>query len=183
MENDLHARVQTLARLRRCRIGVSDRWDSSGGTDRHNYLTSYTAPAALLSSANSASPLAQRGKDLRRLLRPRRWPCGGRAADQCDELAALIKKTRSHETIAKCVGLAKRPRSAEGLPFSSSRIGRRPVGNSLDDLIGGNEKPRRNCQTERFRGTEVDHQLEFRRCLHRKLGRLFAIEHAAGVDA
>jgi hypothetical protein len=59
-----------LARLRRGRIGVSDRGDSSGGNDCYNYLTSYTAPAALLSSANSASPLAQRGKDLRRLLRP-----------------------------------------------------------------------------------------------------------------
>ena len=79
MENDLHARVQTLARLRRGRIGVSDRWDSSGGTDRYNYLTSYTAPAALLIPANSASPLAQRGKDLRRLLRP---PKSGRAAER-----------------------------------------------------------------------------------------------------
>jgi hypothetical protein len=62
MENDLHARVQTLARLRRGRIGVSDRWNSSGGTDRYNYLTSYTAPAALLIPANSASPFAQPGK-------------------------------------------------------------------------------------------------------------------------
>ena len=60
MENDLHARVQTLARLRRGRIGVSDRWDSSGGTDRYNYLTSCTAPAALLIPANSPSPFAQR---------------------------------------------------------------------------------------------------------------------------
>ena len=41
MGNDLHARVQTLARLRRGRIGVSDRWDSSGGTARDNYLTRY----------------------------------------------------------------------------------------------------------------------------------------------
>jgi hypothetical protein len=32
-------------------------------------------------------------------------------AEQRDELAALIKKTSSHETIAKCVGLTKRPRS------------------------------------------------------------------------
>ncbi len=50
MGNDLHARVQTLARLRRGRIGVSDRWDSSGGTARDNYLTCYPAPAALLDS-------------------------------------------------------------------------------------------------------------------------------------
>jgi len=31
---NLHARVQTLARPRRGRIGVSDRWDSSGGAAR-----------------------------------------------------------------------------------------------------------------------------------------------------
>ena len=48
MENDLHARVQTLARLRRGRIGVSDRWHSSGGTARDDYLICYRAPAALV---------------------------------------------------------------------------------------------------------------------------------------
>jgi hypothetical protein len=31
--DDLHGRVQTLARLRRGRIGLSDRWDSSGRSD------------------------------------------------------------------------------------------------------------------------------------------------------
>src|SRR5262249_50266888 len=55
-----------------------------------------------------------------RRLRPRR-----RAAEQRDELAPSIKKTRSHGTIAKRAGLAKRPRSAKGLPFSSSRVGRK----------------------------------------------------------
>jgi hypothetical protein len=39
--------------------------------------------------------------------------------------ASPIKKTRSHGTIAKRAGLAKRPRSAKGLPFSSSRVGRK----------------------------------------------------------
>ena len=47
------------------------------------------------------------------------------AAEQRDELAPPIKKTRSHGTIAKRVGLAKRPKLANGLPFSSSRIGRK----------------------------------------------------------
>jgi len=42
--------------------GVSDRWDSSGATDRYNYLTSYAAPETLLIPANSASPFAQPGK-------------------------------------------------------------------------------------------------------------------------
>ena len=60
-------------------------------------------------------------------------PRGCVAADRRDELAALIKKTRSHGTIAKGAGLAKRPKPAKGLPFSSSRVGRqRPVRNSLD---------------------------------------------------
>src|SRR5262249_46249192 len=51
----------------------------------------------------------------RRLLRARRErPRRRRAAEQRNELAAPIKKTRSHGTIAKRVGLAKRPRSAKG---------------------------------------------------------------------
>src|SRR5262249_47172197 len=67
-----------------------------------------------------------------RLLRPRRERPRRGAADQRDEIAASIKKTRSHGTIAKRAGLAKRARSAKGLPFSSSRIGcQRPVRNSF----------------------------------------------------
>jgi hypothetical protein len=37
-----------------------------------------------------------------------------RTAEQRDKLTASIQKTRSHGTIAKRVGLAKRPRSAKG---------------------------------------------------------------------
>src|SRR5262249_46868436 len=61
----------------------------------------------------------------RRLLRARRDRPHCRAAEHCNELAAPIKKTRSHGTIAKRVGLAKRPKPAKGLPFSSSRVGRK----------------------------------------------------------
>ena len=51
----------------------------------------------------------------RRLLRARRErPRHRCAAEQRDKLTASIKKTRSHGTIAKRVGLAKRPRSAKG---------------------------------------------------------------------
>jgi Transposase domain (DUF772) len=85
MGNDLHARVQTLARLRRGRIGVSDRWDSSGGTARDNYLTCYPAPAALLDS-----------HQFRFILRARRErPCGRRTAEQRDELAPFHSITSS----------------------------------------------------------------------------------------
>jgi hypothetical protein len=39
MENDLHARAQTLARARSGRISFLGRWDGSGGITRDNYLT------------------------------------------------------------------------------------------------------------------------------------------------
>src|SRR5262249_34544287 len=83
-----------------------------------------------------------------------------RAAKQADELAPSIKKTRSHGTTAKRVGSAKRLRSAKDLPFSSSRVGRGPVRNSLDHLIGkqlqriGHLKAKRPCRLQ------VDDELE-----------------------
>jgi len=69
MRNDLHARIQTLARPRRGRIGVSDPWDSSGGAARDgsggaardDYLICYPVPAALLIPA-----LRARRNELRR---------------------------------------------------------------------------------------------------------------------
>src|SRR5262249_42497432 len=62
----------------------------------------------------------------RRLLPARhKRPRARRATKQRDELAASIKKTRSHGTIAKRVDLAKRRRLGKGLPFSSSRVGRK----------------------------------------------------------
>src|SRR5262249_16953807 len=77
MGNDLRARVQTLARLRRGRIGVSDRWDSSGGTARDNYLT--------------GAPYSRQFGLCARRERPR----DDRAAEQRDEVAALHSITSS----------------------------------------------------------------------------------------
>jgi hypothetical protein len=62
--NDLHAHVQTLARPRPGRIGVSDRWHSSGGTARDDYLICYRAPAALVISVNSGSLCARGAADM-----------------------------------------------------------------------------------------------------------------------
>jgi hypothetical protein len=52
-----------------------------------------------------------------RLLRARCERPRRRAPEQHHELATPIKKTRSHGTIAKRVGLAKRPKPAKGYRF------------------------------------------------------------------
>jgi hypothetical protein len=59
MGHDLHARVQTLARVRRGRIGISDCWDGSGGTARDNYLTNYPLPAGAFPTNSAFTPIPQ----------------------------------------------------------------------------------------------------------------------------
>src|SRR6516225_2074828 len=53
----------------------------------------------------------------------------------------------------------------------------------FDHLVGEREKVRRDCEAERLRGLEIDDQLELRWLHDWKIGRLFALEDAAGVDA
>src|SRR6516225_1645501 len=107
--------------------------------------------------------------------------CCARAAEQRDELAALIKKTRSHGTIAMRVGSAKRLRSARYLRFSSSRVGRRPVGNSFDDLVCACEQRWRHFEAERPGGLEIDHQRILYRRLDRQVGCLLTPQNAIDV--
>ena len=104
-----------------------------------------------------------------------------RAAEQRNEFATFIKKTRSHGTIAKRVGLAKRPRSAKGLPFSCSRVGRRPVGNSLDHLIGDGEYAWWDGQPECFGSLKVEDQLKLARLLHGKISGFLAAQYSIDV--
>src|SRR5262249_32189025 len=92
----------------------------------------------------------------------RQRPRGRRAAEQRDEIAPFIKKTRSHGTTAKRVGSAKRLRSAKDLPFSSSRVGRGPVRNSLDHLVGAADKRERHRDAERLGSLEINDQLDLR---------------------
>src|SRR5262245_20075550 len=78
MGNDLRARVQTLARPRRGRIGVSDRWDSSGGTARDNYLSCSPlhSPLHFAHVPQMATPPSS-VKNSRRLMRAKSGGPGG----------------------------------------------------------------------------------------------------------
>jgi hypothetical protein len=56
-------------------------------------------------------------------------------------------------------------------------------GCSIDQLVGGGLQSQRDSQAERLGGLEVDDQLDFGGLLHRQIGRLLALEDAAGVNA
>src|SRR6516165_5524273 len=62
-----------------------------------------------------------------------------------------------------------------------SDAARGPSTPSFDHLVGERQQFRRYFETERLCGLEVDHQLELGRRLHRKLGRIGALEDAVNV--
>src|SRR5215471_15711233 len=51
-------------------------------------------------------------------------------------------------------------------------------GELVDYLIGGDQQRFRDREAERLRGLKIDHQLEFRRKLHREIARLGAAQNA-----
>ena len=57
-----------------------------------------------------------------------------------------------------------------------------PPAASFDHLVGEGQERLRHGEAERFRGLEVDHQLELGRLLDRQIGRLRALEDLAGVN-
>src|SRR6516164_2618432 len=54
---------------------------------------------------------------------------------------------------------------------------------SLDHLIGSGQQRFRDGETKRLGCFEVDDHLDFCELLHRKVGRLFTLENAPGIDA
>ncbi len=53
----------------------------------------------------------------------------------------------------------------------------------FDHLVGASEQGERHGDAERLRRLQVDNQLDLGRLLHRQVGKLFAFQDAARVDA
>jgi hypothetical protein len=53
----------------------------------------------------------------------------------------------------------------------------------FNDLVGAGEDRWRDCQPERLRSFEIDHQLEGRRLRNRQIGRLGTLQNSPGVNA
>src|SRR6478752_4389702 len=58
---------------------------------------------------------------------------------------------------------------------------KRTFGHSFDQLVGALLELKRNIESERLGGLEIDHQLVLGRRLHWKVGRLLALEDAIDV--
>ena len=56
-----------------------------------------------------------------------------------------------------------------------------PLGDLFDHLVGAGEKRRRDFNTKRFRGLEIDGKQEFGGLLNRKLGRFGAFENSIDI--
>jgi hypothetical protein len=93
--------------------------------------------------------------------------------------ASIELASYDNRLLAAASALGVRPAVLQRWPISrwsgrSRSYGPRVTLRSLDDLVGAGEDRRWDRQPERFRGLQIDHQLELRRLLDRKLCRFDA---------
>src|SRR6266481_8357677 len=77
--------------------------------------------------------------------------------------------------------MAPIPGDSSKTPVWHVDAARGPSTPSLDHLLGAGKQYPRDHEAESLRRLEIDHKLEFRRCLHRKIRRFGAAENAAHV--
>src|SRR5262245_12112282 len=66
--------------------------------------------------------------------------------------------------------------------LEGDRVQSRAVhGGSLDDLVGAGEQYRRNIDSDHLPGLGIDDQLELRRLLNRKVGRLCTLQYLVQI--
>ena len=65
----------------------------------------------------------------------------------------------------------------------SAKGQKRTFAASFDRLIGAGKQRRRYLQAKCSRGSEVDHELKFRRLYHWQVARLGSLENPPNVDA
>src|SRR6516225_2385423 len=75
------------------------------------------------------------------------------------------------------------PSSFSGLSLAQGKFHFEPPFTSFDHPVGTAKQRQWHSKTERFRGLEVDVQLDLRGLLDRQVGRLVALQDAPGVDA
>src|SRR6516165_32663 len=102
---------------------------------------------------------------------------------RCRKLRVAYKENKTPWDDCQACRFGQKAEIDQEVAFSSSRVGRRPVRNSFDHLVGAAEQRERNGEPERPGGLEIDDQLDLRCLLHRQVGRLLALKDAAGIDA
>src|SRR5262249_43773269 len=153
-----------------CCSSASERWSRASASSR------VRASSCFFNSMSELGPLLTRALafvPVERSLRPR------------VELFAPLrdKVTSSAQSLVPPSG---RPSQGSGLPILTAphyELAALHLSRSFDHLVGAGEQRRRHFEAERHRGRQVDHEVELRRLHDRQIGRLLALENAAGVDA
>jgi hypothetical protein len=99
------------------------------------------------------------------------------SGSKCEELALSICRPiyLRKPTLLGAVGTAEKCQEATYAPQQTEPL--------FDHLVGEREQRGWHFEAERFRGLEVDHQLELGRLHNWQVGWLLAFENATDVDA